>query len=144
LPGRRAGSYLVEELAIGYVTSGRHLLELDAAKDRRRGRGLLTVGGLPYGKASPSSAAAEPWKEVPGTGLESEHASRIFRQAFPRAGPPRQLRGEAVDAAALKRELPPTARAPRRRFLHLATHGYFEVPTPYRPGSRGASGDTTF
>jgi CHAT domain-containing protein len=48
-----------------------------------------------------------------------------------------------VDAAALKRELPPAAKA-RPRFLHLATHGYFEAPAPYRPGRRGASGEPTF
>jgi CHAT domain-containing protein len=145
LPGQHAGSYLVEELAIGYVTSGRQLLELDAAKDKPRARGLLTVGGLAYGNASPSPAAtADPWKDLPGTGLESERVARIFRQAFPRAGPPRQLQGEAVDAAALKRELPPAAKAPRPRFLHLATHGYFEAPAPSRPGRRGVSGDATF
>jgi CHAT domain-containing protein/Tfp pilus assembly protein PilF len=144
LPGKRAGTYLVEELAIGYVTSGRQLLELDAAKDKRRGHGLLTVGGLPYGKASPSSpATADLWKDLPGTLLESERVARIFSEAFSRSEPPRQLQGEAVDAAALKRELPPVAKA-RRRFLHLATHGYFEAPAPYHPGPRGASGEPTF
>jgi tetratricopeptide (TPR) repeat protein len=145
LPGKRAGTYLVEELAIGYVTSGRQLLELDAAKNGRRGRGLLTVGGLAYGKASPSSpATADLWKDLPGTLLESERVARIFREAFPRAGTPRQLQGEAVDAAALKRELPPADKAPRRRFLHLATHGYFEAPAPYHPGRGVPSGDATF
>jgi CHAT domain-containing protein/lipopolysaccharide biosynthesis regulator YciM len=144
LPGKDAGTYLVEDLAIGYVTSGRQLLELAATKDRQRGSSLLTVGGLAYGRPSASSpATAEPWKELPGTRLESERVARIFREAFPRAGPPRQLQGEAVDAAALKRELPPAAKAPRR-FLHLATHGYFEAPAPFRSGRLVPSGDATF
>jgi CHAT domain-containing protein len=145
LPGKRAGSYLVEDLAIGYVTSGRQLLELDNTKDKRRGRGLLTVGGLPYGKASPSiSSTADLWRDLPGTLLESQFVARIFRKAFPRAGTPRQLRGDAVDAAALKLELTPAAKALRRRFLHLATHGYFEAPAPFRPVSRRAYRDTIF
>jgi CHAT domain-containing protein len=144
LPGKRAGSYLVEELAIGYVTSGRQLLELAGPKGQQPGQGLLTVGGLPYGKPSASGRpAAASWTELPGTRLESERVARTFTEAFPRAEPPRQLRGEAVGAAALKRELPPAAKA-RPRFLHLATHGYFEAPAPYRPGPRGASGESTF
>jgi CHAT domain-containing protein len=145
LPGRRAGSYLVEEVAIGYVTSGRQLLELAGPKGQKHGHGLLTVGGLRYGKPLASRPpAAGSWTELPGTLLESERVARTFTEAFPRAEAPRQLQGEAVDAVALKRELPPTAKAPRRRFLHLATHGYFEAPAPYRPGARGGSGEETF
>src|SRR5262249_11950591 len=84
LPGKDAGTCLVEDLAIGYATSGRQLLELAAAKDRQRGSGLLTVGGLAYGRPSASSAAtAELWKDLPGTLLETERVARIFRQAFP-------------------------------------------------------------
>jgi CHAT domain-containing protein len=49
-----------------------------------------------------------------------------------------------VDAAALKRELPPAAQASRRRFLHLATHGYFEAATPFSPVSPGAARDAIF
>jgi hypothetical protein len=30
LPGSKPGTYLVEEVTLGYVTSGRHLLELAA------------------------------------------------------------------------------------------------------------------
>src|SRR5262249_3640050 len=32
LPGTKPGSYLIEEWSIGYVTSGRHILELAAAE----------------------------------------------------------------------------------------------------------------
>jgi tetratricopeptide (TPR) repeat protein len=136
LPGKRARSYLVEDLAIGYVTSGRQLLELACPKGQQRGRGLLTVGGLPYGKPSASGPlAAVSWPELPGTRLESQRVARIFTKAFPQAEAPRQFRGEAVDAAALKKELPPAAKA-RPGFLHLATHGYFEAPAPYRSERR--------
>jgi CHAT domain-containing protein len=84
------------------------------------------------------------WADLPGTRLETEQVARIFSEAFPRAGAPRQLRGDAVDAAALKRELPPAGQATRRRFLHLATHGYFEAPAANAPVPRGASGEAIF
>src|SRR5262249_57937908 len=49
LPGAKPGSFLLEELTIGYVTSGRHLLERDLDGQRPRGRGLLAVGDLDFG-----------------------------------------------------------------------------------------------
>jgi CHAT domain-containing protein/tetratricopeptide (TPR) repeat protein len=134
LPGSKPGSYLCEELAIGYVTSGRQLLELRADKDASRGRGLLTVGDLAYGKpaaAPPASAAfaSLDFEPLPGTKVEAQRIARLYRQAFPTAQAPRLLSGKTTDAARLKAELPPTApSAPR--YLHLATHAFFEAPLP--------------
>jgi CHAT domain-containing protein/tetratricopeptide (TPR) repeat protein len=143
LPGRKADTYLVEELAFGYVTSGRHLLELNADKDSPRGQGLLTLGGLAYGKpaAKPAAAAAFAplaFADLPGARVEAERIGRLYRQAFPRAGQPRRLSGPDADAARLKRELPPAARA-APRYLHLATHAFFEAPRPEVKGKKPPS-----
>jgi CHAT domain-containing protein len=141
LPGRRPRTYLVEEVALGYVTSGRQLLELEAARHNRRSQGLLTVGGLPYGQAPAAAApAGGSWPELPGTGLEAQRVAALFRRAVPREPAPRQLQGAAVDAAALKRELPPAAKA-SPRYLHLATHAFFEQYTPPRPGPLSGFGE---
>src|SRR5262249_38682263 len=50
LPGSKDKSYLLEEVTIGYVTSGRQLLELAAEQSRPEGKGLLALGGLDYGE----------------------------------------------------------------------------------------------
>jgi CHAT domain-containing protein len=131
LPGAKPGSYLLEEVALGYVTSGRQLLEL-AIDPGRRADGLLAVGGLPYG-AAPDAAtlALLPGKaalaELPGTRLEVERLERAFRKARP-GERVTVLTGAAVDAARLQRELPAGRGRPGYRYLHLATHGFFEPP----------------
>src|SRR5262249_1725055 len=68
LPGRQEGTYLVEDLAIGHVTSGRHLLELAADRDAPRGQGLLAVGDLAFGKPSgkPPAFARLAYEPLPG------------------------------------------------------------------------------
>src|SRR5262245_27483898 len=46
------------------------------------------------------------------------------------------LDGADADSYLLRRELTPTEETPRWRYLHLATHGYFQPPAPKRPGDR--------
>jgi CHAT domain-containing protein len=131
LPGRKPGSYLLEEVAVGYVTSGRQLLEL-AIDAGRRADGLLAVGDLPYGAAPDAAALALlPGKaalaELPGTRLEVERLERAFRRARP-GQRVTVLTGAAVDAGRLQRALPAGRGRPGYRYLHLATHGFFEPP----------------
>jgi CHAT domain-containing protein len=131
LPGSQPSSYLLEEVALGYVTSGRQLLEL-AISAGRPADGLLALGGLPYGAAPdvatlallPGKAALE---ELPGTRLEVDGLARAFRQARP-GERVTLLTGAAVDAARLQRELPVGRGRTGYRYLHLATHGFFEPP----------------
>jgi CHAT domain-containing protein len=130
LPGSKAGTYLLEEVALGYVSSGRHLLELAAPADGPRGTGLLAVGGLAYGEPPAQAAQARKgYRYLPGTRREAEQVGRLFRRHFPEAPPPRLLGGADTDAERLTAQLPPAAGARRPRYLHLATHGFFE-PTP--------------
>jgi CHAT domain-containing protein len=132
LPGDKAGSYLVEEVAIGYVTSGHHLLELAAASQRRSSRGLLTVGGLAYGQPplQPSLPKRLRYRNLPGTRIEVEQAEQAFRRAFPGDPRPTLLAGKSGTNARLKEELTPAAQRTCWRYLHLATHGFFQPPRP--------------
>jgi CHAT domain-containing protein len=131
LPGGKPGSFLLEQVALGYVTSGRQLLEL-AIDPGRPVDGLLAVGGLPYGAAPDAAALAllpgkAPLADLPGTRLEVERLARAFRKARP-GERVTVLTGAAVDAARLQRELPAGRGRPGYRYLHLATHGFFEPP----------------
>jgi CHAT domain-containing protein len=67
------------------------------------------------------------WDDLPGTRLEAERVARLYQKAFPDA-----RRRALFDAGkpALLRELAPAKDRPIYRYLHLATHGYFEPPQP--------------
>jgi tetratricopeptide (TPR) repeat protein/CHAT domain-containing protein len=127
LPGSKPGSYLIEEVTIGYVTSGRHLLELDADTSRPKSSGLLALGGLSYGKRDPKKGDAPKlaWSDLPGTRLEVERLAQTFRKQFPKEREPLLLQGD-IDAPRLRKELTPVKETPHWRYLHLATHGFFE------------------
>jgi CHAT domain-containing protein len=131
LPGRTPGSFLLEEVAIGHVGSGRHLLQLaQAGADKVRGAGLLAVGGLDYGSPSAAEPAGlAPFAALAGTTLEAERLTALFRLRFPTSRP-RLLR--EADKAGLRRAL---AGKGRPRWLHLATHGFFQLPPPGVPAA---------
>jgi CHAT domain-containing protein/tetratricopeptide (TPR) repeat protein len=167
LPGDRPGAFLLEEVAIAYLTSGRQLLEVAADRDRPAGSGLLAVGGLDYGPRpdhSPAVAVAggprglerDPganphlflqtayWKPLPGTRLEAERIARTYRQALGPKAESRLLSGGDADAARLKRELTPEADRPRWRYLHLATHAFFQPAAAQASGAREPDEDLLF
>jgi CHAT domain-containing protein len=143
LPGARPGTFLIEEdITIGHVASGHQLLELASDAPRPLGRGLLAVGDLPYGTApdaatlaaTPGAIAVGP---LPGTRRELDRIDAAHRHAWPKERVT-LLTGAAIDAARLKRELAVSRGKPGYRYLHLATHGFFEPPpqnTRTRQGS---------
>jgi CHAT domain-containing protein/lipopolysaccharide biosynthesis regulator YciM len=126
LPGEKEGSYLLEEVAIGYVTSGRHLLEL-ADEPRKDSAGLLALGDATYG-------AGSTYARLPGTRAEMEGVARAFRAAFPDGRAPRLLAGAGADKPALLAALA-AGKGSSWHYLHLATHGFF-TPPPARPARR--------
>lgn len=131
LPGGKPGTYLIEELAIGHVTSGPQLLEPPAGREADGAGGLLAVGGLRYGEppAEGSTVGKAAYRYLPGTRVEVERIAGLYRRALPGCPAPRVLSGGAVDAASFKDQLEAAGGGRRPRYLHLATHGLFEAPS---------------
>jgi CHAT domain-containing protein len=137
LPGRQPGSYLIEDVAIGYVTSGRQVVEIYSDPERSDARGLLALGGVDYsaepgttttpllaqaGLPGLSAQDRAGFSFLAGTLVESRRCEQLFRQVFP-AEPVTLLEGAAAQEGRLKQEL-----TRRYRYLHLATHGFFASP----------------
>jgi CHAT domain-containing protein/tetratricopeptide (TPR) repeat protein len=118
LPGGRRGSYLIEEVGVAQVASGRHLFDLlqPAGKEKQPARGLLALGGVDYGKGAL-------YPPLPGARAEADRVAELFGRAFP-SEPRASLSGKGATVPAVEKRL----RGKRPRFLHLATHGFFEPP----------------
>jgi CHAT domain-containing protein/tetratricopeptide (TPR) repeat protein len=117
LPGAKAGTFLIEDVAIAQVASGTQLFELlqPAAQGAKAGKGLLAAGGIDYGSGTSYSP-------LPGTGPEARRCRDLFARAFARERAV-LLEGKKATTTALRQ-----AMARRPKYLHLATHGYFEPP----------------
>jgi len=145
LPGQKPETYLIEERAIAVVPVPQDLPELlaEPAVDKEPGPkpqglspSLLLVGDVDYGSApglaqpqvASRAAALEragSWagfKPLPATRGEILAVRDTFEQRLPDAPPPQVLRDGHATEEAFRQE------APRRRFLHLATHGFFAPP----------------
>lgn len=142
LPGRQPGSYLLEELTIGYVTSGRHAAALLAAEPSTKADGLLAVGGIAYdadihqaaavalNRAAPVNAQTRAgFLDLPETKREAEAVVRFYQQSFPHQRTPLLLTGRAATEGRIKRELSPALGVQPWRFVHFAGHGFFAPPT---------------
>ncbi len=145
LPGKKPGTYLIEEKAIGYISSGRALARLlsEQAASTSSGRqpsGLLAAGAIDYagepGKAAPAQGetplsiplakrdlATQAFQPLPGTAAEVDQIRKTFLQADPH-GVVEVLTGAAATEGAIKGRI---AQHPWR-FVHLATHGFYESP----------------
>src|SRR5207248_1252234 len=128
LPGEAPNSFLVEQWTFGVVVSGRQVLELAADEIPPRAEGFLAVGGLVYGAApaSPEAGQRQAWGELPGTELEVDALVRAYHKAFAAGPAPQVTGGPALEADGLKRLLGSVPSRPRWRYVHLATHGFFE------------------
>jgi CHAT domain-containing protein len=156
LPGKKPGSYLIEEVTIAVVPVPRLLPEMlaprEADRDRAGGAGrLLLVGDVDYeadlpgppaaaiGPAGAESAAMK-FSPLPNTGRELASVRDCFARSVAAAGATPQideLRQADASADMFRR------RAPGCRYLHLATHGFFApkavrsalmIPATRQPG----------
>jgi CHAT domain-containing protein/Tfp pilus assembly protein PilF len=139
LPGRQAGTVLLEEYALALVPHGPFLLEQltrPGPADTRNGT-LLALGGVLYDKdpepvaklgenvallrPADRSSRSGTWPVLPGTARELD---RIVGLAGKLAQPPKiiERRGTAASTGQLLLDMP------RARWAHLATHGYFAAP----------------
>jgi CHAT domain-containing protein len=133
LPDREPGSFLLERYAIAAVGSGRELVQLARRRRDIAPAGLLAVGGVDYGhgeaaakvpvmasRSAPLTRGELQFGALPTSAEEVEAIVRLFRQHF--HGQVEILNGphatkDRVRAALLG-----------KRYLHLATHGYFAPP----------------
>jgi len=139
LPGRRPGKYLIEERAVVVLPVPGQLPQLLAARPgEQQTPSMMLLGDVDFG-ASPGRgevpedqlAALRPrsaprdgeWKflPLPGTGREATAIARLYRSQFADA-PLEEFRGARATEEGFR-----TA-APKHRFLHLATHGFFAPP----------------
>ena len=144
LPGKAAGSYLIEDYTIALVPVPRLFGDGEAvaaegpkpATAQAEAPSLLLVGDVDYGGdpgvastqvASRSAAVGTragllpDFKKLSATGDEIASIGRYFKHRF-RGAQPDELSGELATEAALREA------ASTHRFLHLATHGYFAPP----------------
>jgi CHAT domain-containing protein/tetratricopeptide (TPR) repeat protein len=137
LPGGKPGSYLIEEVVISYVGSGREAAALLTAPGSAAAGGLLAAGAIDF-RADPGRAVPQPpgkpsfvvaasersgFPPLPGTRVEGELARDLFRRAFPDQ-PAVLLTGTDPTEAEIKKRLD----GGRWRTVHLGTHGFFESP----------------
>ncbi len=144
LPGQRPGTYLIEDLAIGYVSSAHRLVETLARpregtseKTQADRAGLLAIGGVDY-RADPGGATSAESVPIPnvlvadsqrsafgaltGSGPEVRSIAQLFGAAFPMQQAS-VLTGAAPTEGAVKEQL-----GQHWLHLHFATHGFFESP----------------
>jgi CHAT domain-containing protein len=156
LPGKRPGSYLLEDVAVGTVGSGRHALEIFSKRPAVKGNGLLAVGGIDYRarlsagqRRQPAASRRAPldadtragFASLPGTELEARRIQTAFRRVFPKARAVLLTRADPHERR-IKKELSPAETARRWRYLHFAGHGFFAPPTvrsALRPDTGGAA-----
>jgi len=134
LPGKRPGSYLVEDYAITTAGHGQQVYALLTETRRPRG-GLLLLGGAAYG----TRPSATPPEATQGA-LDTTHAAGMKERpewkgldetlgevrAIEKLKEPSTrslvLSGAAAGETALRE------RMPQSRYIHLATHGFFATP----------------
>jgi tetratricopeptide (TPR) repeat protein len=120
LPGAKPGTFLVQQYGFAVVPVPQLLPELLAPRWRKGQPTLLLVGGIDFGRGKPPAKGALPYF---GELLETESEVNVlrgrFRKAFRTAPAPVMLSEAAATKAAFLRE------APKARFVHVATHGYF-------------------
>ena len=129
---------LIESVRVRHQTSGAGVA-LAAATQRKAGApALLVLGGVDYG----TPAAARPggrtraWSSLPATETEAKGVADRFRRRFADAAVT-AVAGKQATEAAVK------THAPAARYIHAATHGFFELETLRKTlaGTRGASAE---
>lgn len=123
------GGYLIETgPALHYLAAERDLIE---GGDRRSGEGILIVGNADYGPL-PAAGGTRPtrggspciydtlqFEPLLATAREAEEVARIWRSGRPERSEALLLSGANASEATLKSSVA------GRRYLHLATHGFF-------------------
>ncbi len=129
------GSYLIEHRAFVYLRDVASLPSAEQPADETDPR-LLLAGGVDYREREPSAEPREAeaarsevahrgsfdaeWPPLPATFAETDAIAALHRRAVGAEGDRVVLTGRAATEERIKRELPGC------RYVHLATHGYFQ------------------
>ena len=125
----KPGGFLVERYAFGTVGSARYLVEMPRAAAGSEVESLLAVGGVDYESSVSSQNSPPPpgfpgpnvtVDPLPGTRAEVQAVCGLFDRLT--HGQSEQITGREASKEHLR------TRLPGHRYLHLATHGYFEPP----------------
>jgi CHAT domain-containing protein len=112
LPGRKPGTFQIEDHAIGYVPFGRFAHDLVKAGRGAPRSGMLAVGGIQY-----------PGKDyLPGTKTEADLILKLFNKVHGR-DETELLTGPRADAGTFL-----TLLQRKWRYVHFAGHGFFADP----------------
>jgi CHAT domain-containing protein/Tfp pilus assembly protein PilF len=123
------GNYLIEEYTFGYLSSSLDLVRL--AQPEVKTRGALIAGGIDYAQAEDASKAPGatgsrapkvesgifPLEALPGSRAEAEKVAELLSKG--KIGPVAVLSGSKASERQIKLQ------SSGKRFLHLATHGFF-------------------
>jgi tetratricopeptide (TPR) repeat protein/CHAT domain-containing protein len=134
LPGKKPGTYLIEDVALAVVPVPQMLPELvkPVDKAKRLKPSLLVVGNVDYARARAAVAKADvedlrgaplgirrDWSGLPATFGEAAAVSKSFTKLFKKAGTITDLDGADATKAKVRQALA------KVRYAHLATHGFF-------------------
>ena len=137
LPGRRPGTYWVDDLAFASTPSA-HSLVARRRRNDQAGSGALIVGGVDYGATQTASMPGTShdrltsnrgptrsrlitrWPPLSETLIEAETVARAYRENHP-GEEVKLLSGDLATKEALRRQMA------GRRLIHLATHGLFDA-----------------
>jgi CHAT domain-containing protein/tetratricopeptide (TPR) repeat protein len=151
LPGRKLNTYLLEERAIAILPIAQQLpqLLLRPPTPAEEGASLLLAGDVDYGADPGRAGTTVAVRDAPSSGQANTHGAwaplhetrqeiLAVRDSFEQryaGGKTTMLRKDAATEDAVRRQ------APRHRYLHFATHGFF-APEQMRSGLTGALRDT--
>jgi CHAT domain-containing protein/Tfp pilus assembly protein PilF len=148
LPGSKAGTYLVEDVAVAVVPVPQLLPQMLAPvpREKRLKPSLLLVGDVNFDSAQTVVASVDDrgaprgsrtnWGKLPNTQAEVAAVRDSFTRLF-RGGALTDLREEEARKAAVRQGLQ------KSRYAHLATHGFFappELKSALADEKRGGSG----
>jgi CHAT domain-containing protein/tetratricopeptide (TPR) repeat protein len=147
LPGKRRGTYLIEERSLVTVPVPRLLPAMNTPRRDQDSNppsrhGLLLLGDVDYGRHAEDekNAAASPvhvrqnFTPLSGSRSEILLVEDSFQSAFGESASCLKLRGEAASESEFLRQ------APHHRYLHVATHGFF-VPSTSWMSAEGLLGE---
>ena len=137
LPGSRPDTYLMEERTIVVVPLARLLPQLMAVAQEQNEKptteSMLLVGDVEYGgspgqgdqvasRSAPREDSLHSFRKLDHSAAEVAAIQLAFQRHFKQAQVD-MLLGEEATESAFRRQ------APRHRWLHLATHGYYDPPS---------------